>query len=75
MIGKILTRSATLNLMTYEVSRNLLAVCSVHAVHQYQKALKFKSDDAEFLVYRYFRLLNSVSVLNIEMTTALAAVK
>lgn len=34
------------------------------------KALKFKSDDAEFLVHRYFRMFDSVSVLKIEMTTA-----
>ena len=34
------------------------------------KALKFKSDDAEFLIHRDFFMLNSKSMLMIEMTTA-----
>jgi len=34
------------------------------------KALKFKSDDAEFLIHRGYFLLNGVSALEVEMTTA-----
>ena len=34
------------------------------------KALKFKSDDAEFLIHRGYFLLTGVSALEVEMTTA-----